>query len=170
MQVIYRVSLMLSMIMTVTSSYAIHVHAPVATHSITAQQNKNRQLAKAAYKGDLKSMQYWIAVGARANSRDDNGFPALRNAVVSGNYDAVWYLLRCNANPDVKDLARGNTPLHFAASNGCSDLVRLLLEEGADPRIANCYGNTPAVFAKNPDIKTMLEYRAAVLDALSNRG
>lgn len=169
MQVIYRVSLMLSMIMTVTSSYAIHVPAHAPTHHII-QQNKNRALAKAAYKGDLKSMQHWIAVGARANSRDDNGFPALRNAVVSGNFDAVWYLLRCNANPDVKDLARGNTPLHFAASNGRSDLVRLLLEEGADPRIANCYGNTPAVFAKNPDIKTMLEYRAAVLDALSNRG
>lgn len=169
MQVISRVSLMLSIVMTVASSYAIQIPAHAPTHHII-QQNKNRALADVAREGNLLFIQRLIASGAHVNARDYMGFPALRNAVVSGNYDAVWYLLRCNANPDIKDLARGNTPLHFAASNGRLDLVRLLLEEGADPRIENCYGNTPAVFAKNPDIKTMLEYRAAVLDALCDRG
>ena len=47
---------------------------------------------------------------------------------------------------NVKD-ARGWTPLHYAASNNILDgmeaMIKLLLEEGADPSIKNNDGKTP---------------------------
>lgn len=39
-----------------------------------------------------------------------------------------------------------NTPLHLAVSFGCSGVVRLLLEHGADPARRNLRGDTPSQF------------------------
>jgi ankyrin repeat protein len=41
----------------------------------------------------------------------------------------------------------GNTPLHFAASWSRPDVIRLLLDHGADPTIANYTGATPVIVA-----------------------
>lgn len=45
-----------------------------------------------------------------------------------------------NAVADVDE--NGNTALHLAAANGCIEVVRLLLESGADFNASNAAGNT----------------------------
>jgi hypothetical protein len=60
-------------------------------------------------------------------------------------------------NPDYN----GNTPLHSAVQQGKSDLVKLMLERGANPNVQNTKGNTSLIVllqspSLNPnDIKTI---------------
>ena len=44
------------------------------------------------------------------------------------------------------------TPLHFAVRHNRPDMVRLLLELGADPLIADGFGYPPAMYAQSPEI------------------
>jgi ankyrin repeat protein len=48
---------------------------------------------------------------------------------------------------------RGCSPLHYAAKNGNLEMVKWLLERGADPNLVGSHGNTPvhmAVLSQNP--------------------
>jgi ankyrin repeat protein len=57
----------------------------------------------------------------------------LQHAAVTGDAAEVARLLRSgSANPNTRDLS-GWTPLHYACLGGHRDVVRLLLDEGADP-------------------------------------
>ncbi|MEZ4447000.1 MAG: ankyrin repeat domain-containing protein [Polyangiaceae bacterium] len=56
----------------------------------------------------------------------------------------VLELLRRGAAPTFVDEGHGETPLHRgAASADCGEIVRLLLEAGADPNVRDKYGMTP---------------------------
>jgi len=55
------------------------------------------------------------------------------------------------------------TPLYFAAQNGSEEIVRLLLERGADPNAMNKDGTTPSMYAIRAGNR-------AILDMLSERG
>ena len=46
-----------------------------------------------------------------------------------------------------KTTSQGSTPLHFAASEGHADMVKLLLDFNADIEAKNCHGNTPLLRA-----------------------
>lgn len=48
-------------------------------------------------------------------------------------------------------------PLHEAAENGATELVRLLLSYGADPLLATYSGQTPLMLASDTDAYLILE-------------
>ena len=52
-------------------------------------------------------------------------------------------LLAAGANKDVADCFFGKTTLHLAATRGRSNVVRLLLEAGADKDVKNAANQTP---------------------------
>lgn len=56
--------------------------------------------------------------------------------------DEMKQLLDAGADPNEQDLL-GMTPLHITACRGCPDLVKLLIERGADLDITNRDGRTP---------------------------
>jgi ankyrin repeat protein len=106
--------------------------------------NGMNTLEHAAAWGSLDVIEYLAGLGADLNSRSEvitqgHGYPrdegptALGIAVWSGRLDSVQTLLELGAAVDAPSAA-GNTPLLIAVFSGqASELVELLLEEGADP-------------------------------------
>jgi ankyrin repeat protein len=59
----------------------------------------------------------------------------------------VEYLLNNGANPNVQERS-GLTPLHWAASHGNLQAVRILVAAGACPDMENSCGQTAAMLAQ----------------------
>uniref|UniRef100_A0A915CHV4 asparaginase n=1 Tax=Parascaris univalens TaxID=6257 RepID=A0A915CHV4_PARUN len=61
------------------------------------------ELCLAANKGDIQTIEAWIAAGANINETDYDGRTALHAAVASGDEEMVELLLRNGADPQLKD-------------------------------------------------------------------
>ncbi len=72
----------------------------------------------------------------------------LFEAAKSGNLEAAKGALAADADPNAKDDDR-QTPLHWAAENGHTDLAALLIEKGAD--LNNEWRRTPPHWAARTD-------------------
>ncbi|MFD1341993.1 ankyrin repeat domain-containing protein [Litorisediminicola beolgyonensis] len=64
------------------------------------------------------------------------------NAVIDGDAARARKLLEDGADPDVVDKA-GWSALHFAAKECSQDLVKMLVEAGANLELRDRHGNTP---------------------------
>ena len=73
-------------------------------------------------------------------------YTSLLQAVADSNYKETERLILAGKNLQETDMD-GKTPLHIAAANGDSDIVRLLLKHGADPAIPDNAGDLPIHFA-----------------------
>jgi len=77
-------------------------------------------------------------------------------ACTEGNMEEVKKLLKEDPNLiNAKDW-NGETPLHKAAINGHVELVKLLLEEGANPNALSYEGIYPIDWTKSEEIKEIL--------------
>ncbi|KAJ8288593.1 hypothetical protein COCON_G00012520 [Conger conger] len=73
----------------------------------------------------------------------------LHQAAAAGDYDLVEEIVKkSRCNPNQKDIDWNNkTPLHWAAAKGQTDMVKILVENGARPCLRTDSGWTPAHFA-----------------------
>ena len=79
----------------------------------------------------------------------------LMTAALSGKADAVRLLLTRGATVDTKEPYRGQTALMWAAAEGNTAAVDVLLEAGADLKLKSNGGFTPLLFAvRNAHIET----------------
>lgn len=101
-------------------------------------------LVIAARNGHLDVVKYLVEHGANinnaANGRDKS---ALLAASWGRHLDIVEYLLSKGANINAQAF-NGYTPLNDAASIGDFEIVKCLVDHGADPRIRDKRGLTPA--------------------------
>ena len=67
----------------------------------------------------------------------------LLQSVIDGNVEAIKQHLADGADVNVKDEARGLTPLHFATQNGQKEIVELLIADGSDVNAKMNNGMTP---------------------------
>lgn len=89
-----------------------------------------------------------IAEGLDVNETDGEGRTPLHVACVNKDYDKAEALLGAGAQVDPLD-KWGNTPLNSAVfEKDALDLVKLLIEHGADPTIGNINGHSPLSEAK----------------------
>ncbi len=127
-----------------------------------------KRMAVAAYKGDIRALERYLADGADVNSRSPSiGFTPLMWASVAGHDEAVMFLLDRGADVNAKSRLKGNTALMLAVANGREDTARLLLDAGANPNVITDDGQSPLSIARltgKRGIEQLLARHGAVLD------
>jgi ankyrin repeat protein len=111
-------------------------------------------LMYAARQNAVEGGRALIEGGADLDAVDPDGATALAIAIINGNYDVAAVLLEAGADPNIVDTAAAMGPLYAAADMhrlavghgrpnprphaelDAVDIVRLLLEHGADPNAA----------------------------------
>ena len=120
----------------------------------------------AAHNEDLENVQALLDCGADVNPLDDFGCTPLDFASTGGfnNPRVVRLLLDHGAIPNVRArLSDGLTTLHRASQTGRAEMVRLLIEHGADVEMKDAIGRTPLEVASGEQrdeiIRLLLEHR-----------
>lgn len=122
-------------------------------------------LQKACRIGDCSSIKEVLKNNpALLNELDkDLGWPPLYRTVICGHLDASKELLKCGANPNIKNKL-GDSPLHQAVESNQISVVQLLLDYGADTNVQQNDGDTPLHYSclkEFLNISTLLlKYRA----------
>lgn len=80
--------------------------------------------------------------GVDVNIKDQSGYSPLHYAARRGDLGICQLLLKYSAQVDATTKAGQATPLHRASFMGHSDVVRLLLDHGADPLCLDSDGMT----------------------------
>jgi len=145
------------------------------------------ELFVAAEDGDLRRVQAALAAGARIDIAAKGGWEALMYAVNRGDPAIVQLLIQRGANPNRRedmlgsrsvdpcaaDDSRGSvstdgrTPLMTAAVWGYAEVVRVLLEAGADPLLHDADGKTArdwAEWANKPETAALLREAEVAAD------
>jgi ankyrin repeat protein len=89
-------------------------------------------LALACENGSAPVVERLIEAGVSANSTQPMGETALHTCARTGRPEAAKVLIANGASIDAPESWRGQTPLMWAAAEGHADMVRLLVEAGAD--------------------------------------
>lgn len=109
---------------------------------------KNRHgesaLMLASFKGNLSAVQALLARGAVVNHE---GWTALHYAVTNNQWAIAQLLLSAKAAVDALS-PNQTTPLMMAARNGNIELVKLLLQRGANDTLKNTAGLSAEDFAR----------------------
>src|SRR5437764_7242684 len=116
------------------------------------------QLHAAARAADAERVKALLAAGVPANHRDPLGGTALHDAAWSGCYPCVAALLEHGADPNARHTEAGSTPLHYAIVTHHTDIVKLLLDRGAEFRAAHRSGASPLHLAANRGYTDIAEF------------
>ncbi|MCA1959573.1 MAG: ankyrin repeat domain-containing protein [Desulfomonile sp.] len=121
---------------------------------------------QAAVQGDAELVELLLQRGADVNRKDAMGSTALSLAIEGGNPRVVKALL-------ARDRARGSVELIEASRSGRGDVVKVLLQGGANANAQDEQGNTLLMLAAGagdlPLVKMLLE-RGADVNARNHQG
>ena len=105
-------------------------------------------LFTASVLGDLERVRLeLVADPSLAAARGVHDLPALYFAALGGNLEVADLLLRSGAG--VNDHAEAAAPLHGAVMGGSAEMVRWLLDHGADPALPDYKGRGPKQLAED---------------------
>ena len=124
------------------------VNWPRSNLSIKNPQNET-PLMLAAINNQLDLAKVLISRGADVNQP---GWTPLHYAASKGHVEMMRLLIEHHAYLDAES-PNGTTPLMMAAHYGSPMATKLLLEEGADPRLKNKLGLSAWDFAHKPPVK-----------------
>ncbi|KAN0141733.1 Ankyrin repeat-containing domain protein [Lactarius tabidus] len=113
-------------------------------------------LLLASERGTTDIVQLLLDHNADPDVRDGDGDTLLHCAAVGGRPEVTRFLLKLNVEVNPRN-NEGSTPLHLASAGyyrtskaGNPDLVRLLLDHGADAQVRNLNGQTASEVARGP--------------------
>jgi len=131
-------------------SYNNHCHrglAPLLSMIFTVSFLPIRSLVEACSDGDVSAVRRLLDEGRSVHETTEEGESLLSLACSAGYYELAQVLLAMRANVEDRGVKGDCTPLMEAASAGNADIVRLLLEHGADVNAQSSSGNTPLMYA-----------------------
>lgn len=115
---------------------------------VDGRSNTDTPLSRAAEKGHTQVVNLLLEHKAKLNPNGTLSDAPLVRAVREGHADVASLLLAAGADTGVKSSVSRWTALHWAASGDRVDLVRLLLDKGADASLQSEEGETPLDVAK----------------------
>ena len=114
----------------------------------------NEWVTYAAASGETQLLEYLLFHGFDVNSRNRDGQSALGAAAVGGQTKIARMLILRGAHLNNRTFSLGETPLTQAAQMNRTEMVKLLLEHGADPAEKENDGRTALDWArKNNNIE-----------------
>lgn len=93
----------------------------------------HRSLGSACMTGDLQRIDRLISKGVDVNADDASGYAPLHYASRNGHVQACSLLLKNGALPNKKTRGGHATSLHRASYAGHENVVKMLIDAGADP-------------------------------------
>ena len=119
----------------------------------TADDHGVTPLERAAENASAAMVGALLAAGADANAAQTSGLTPLMTAARTGSVAVVQALLGHGAEVNAATAETRSTALMWAVAEPHPDVVRVLLDAGADPRASTFKGFTPLMFAaRNGDI------------------
>lgn len=107
--------------------------------------------------GYNNTLKILMSKGADVNTKNHFGTPVLTLAVGANQQDTVNILLAAGAALNEKDNLFGSTPLIEAAISDKPEMVRLLLNRGADKNATNNEGQTALAVANKNDFQDIVD-------------
>lgn len=110
---------------------------------------QEKKILKYINKGDYKKVSKFLDSGVDIDKKyissysDLLEFSPLEKSVFTGNTKMVKILLQAGADPSVKSLYSQKSPLHYALEENYTEIVELLIENGADIALEDFNGETP---------------------------
>jgi ankyrin repeat protein len=130
-------------------------------------------LIQPAKRGDVAVIRKLISEGANVNAADSSGFTALMVAAVDAT-DTVPDLLAAGANVDTKDYVEGATALTIACQRKNLQVIKALVNHGANVNAVSKYGQTPLMRAagtcSEPVVRYLLQNGAKVAEKSASGG
>ncbi len=114
-------------------------------------------LINSAISGDLSNVKTLIEHGANIDEQASNLNTALLEAIHFRHEKIAMYLISANANVNTINIDQ-RTPLFVAAREGFLDIVKVLIENGADPDIPDIDGMTSYLIAVKNSHYTVAEF------------
>ncbi|XP_059471305.1 ankyrin repeat domain-containing protein 17 isoform X2 [Neocloeon triangulifer] len=112
-----------------------------------APQQETRSLVEACSDGDVGTVRKLLSEGRSVHETTEDGESLLSLACSAGYFELAQVLLAMSAGVEDRGIKGDCTPLMEAASAGHADIVRLLIENGADVNAQSSTGNTPLMYA-----------------------
>ncbi|KAG8184304.1 hypothetical protein JTE90_008988 [Oedothorax gibbosus] len=113
-------------------------------------------LAEAVTNGDLVAVKRLLEEGRNVNEVTESGESLIYLAASCGYYELTQLLLAMKANIEDRGL-KDKTPLMEAAEQGNTEIVKLLLQHGADVNAQICQDKKKATKIKACDMKPQTE-------------
>ena len=143
--------------------------------SIVRSKRHPDLLRRAAYDGNVETVEDLLAKGVDKDTRGQFGYTALMAAAMMGHTSIVLLLLNKGADLEARNgvASRGENALLLAATFGHTYVAKLLLDKGADIEARNRQGYTAvmkAAEAGHADLVMQLADRGANLNAQDRYG
>lgn len=119
---------------------------PSGLASIKEQAQTRRRLCAAVERGDVEAVKRCLSCGM-ADTSDEHGTPLLLLAAATGSTKVTRLLLQKGASVDRCEPSTGGTALHYAAIQGFTGCVQLLLQFKATVDVLAMDGATPLISA-----------------------
>jgi ankyrin repeat protein len=100
-------------------------------------------LHRAAARGQAEAVKLLLERGAEVDAVDDEGTTPLLGATYRGHHEVVKLLLEQGAAVDAQEMRFRVSALTHAVGRNDRELVRLLLNYGANPLLKSADGRTP---------------------------